>query len=240
MLISFVAVVVLMYAGFSILSGPEIWIPIVVASVIAGMGLGFAFDEEEDMRRQWQTETETNIQRPQEEMRKALGRFPTTEQLKEYTSSHLWFRQPYCIAPSEQHCKYCSCRKMKETSYRVGYFVVKGDGFVADCRGRPPIEIQTLTVCSQCKWAIKHRCDDFFDCGFRYVRWGDSGVPDGKNIYVPLYYPVREGCPYFEKTRDPKMLAYNEACEREVFAWWDAMKGERQIDLDERYGKDNT
>lgn len=239
-LVALITTIGAMVLGFHLFPGPQVSFLIVIVSVLLGNCAYFLlFDEEEDLRRRWKDETETDIQRPQQEARRVLGRYPSTEELRAYTKSHLWFRQPYCICREKSHCKDCNLRSMKETRYRVGNTVVLSDGFVADCRGRPPTEAPLLTVCTQCKYARRHRMDDFFDCLCGYVRWGDRGVPDGRNIYSPLYYPVAPGCPYFERTDDPKMIEYNKACEREVKAWNDALAGKAQIDLDERYGKDN-
>ena len=236
--IGIASVIGLMVLGFSLFPKAETGFFVVVGSLIAGMSTCMLFQPVEDLRREWYRTTETSIQRPQQEMRKALGRFPTKDQLKEYTGSHLWFRQPYCHMKSCAHCSQCQFAMMKDQRYRVGKVVVKSAGIASDCRGRPPIEKPVLTVCSQCKFARKHKYDDFFDCKNEFVTRQDRAVPAGKNIYEPLYYPVDVGCPYFEKTTDPAMLRYNEACRKEWDAWTDALDGRAQLDLDERYGKD--
>lgn len=224
--------------GFSLFPNSDTSFLVVIVSIIAGMSTCALFTPVEQLRRDWYRLTETAIQNPQREMRRALGRFPTKDQLKDYMGKHLWFRQPYCHEKSCAHCSQCQFARMKDQRFRVGRNIIVGDGLASDCRGRPPIERPVLTVCSQCKFAKKHKHDDFFDCENGFVTRQDDGVPAGKNIYEPLYYPVDVGCPYFEKTTDPAMLRYNDACRREWDAWTDALAGRAQLDLDERYGKD--
>lgn len=230
--------ILLMVLGFSLFPKAETGFFVVVGSIVLGMWTCSLFESTESLRRDYYRLTETAIQRPQRDMRKALGRFPTTEQLKDYTGKHLWFRQPYCHEKSCAHCSQCQFAKMKDQRYRVGKIVVKSEGIASDCRGRPPIERPVLTVCSQCKFARRHKYDDFFDCTNGFVTRQDDAVPAGKNIYEPLYYPVDVGCPYFEKTTDPAMLRYDKACRKEWDAWTAALDGRAQLDLDERYGKD--
>ena len=204
------------------------WLAIAVGSAFSG-----SFRNIDNLRKTWYANTETRIQRPKDEIRKLLGRFPDRQKLKEYCESHLYFRPPYCHHPEVAHCKDCPVRRVKTTRNRSGNTVFLGEE-IRDCRGHDPIETPYPSFCTSCKFRDPHRFDEFHDCGRPFC--DSPEIPIGKNIYLPFYYPVSNACPYWQKSEDPNMQKNLDRTLRECLAWWTFLDGtSEKLDLDETY-----